>query len=120
MEIDPNVVDNSSLINDIRDISEFKGITFSKCSKLEVRKTLLHNLSKGKIEPSCHWCAELICAGHFMDVWETILFYLGKYIHLGNPKLTIYLESRYNFFKSIIEKGNYTTILQLRNNETIR
>jgi hypothetical protein len=117
MEPELNQIDN---INDIRDISEFKGITFSKCSKVEVRKTLLQNLSKGKIEPACHWCAELICAGHFIDVWETILFYFGKYIHLGNPKLTIYLESRYNLFKSIIEKGNYTTILQLRNNETIR
>lgn len=114
-------IDNKTyMINDVRDESDFKGITFSKCSKSEVKKTLLLNLSKGKIEPSCHWTAELICAGHFMDVWETILFYLGKYIHLGNPKLTIYIESRYIIFKSIIENGNYTTILQLRNNENIR
>jgi hypothetical protein len=113
-------IDKLSLINDFRDMPDFKGITFSKCSKLEVKKALLLNISKGKIEPACHWSAELICAGHYIDVWETILFYLGKHVHLGNPKLTIYLENRYNFFKSIIENGNFTTMLQLRNNESIR
>jgi hypothetical protein len=120
MELELSSVNSDSLINDIRLENEFKGLTFSKCSKTEVRKTLLLNISKGSIEASCHWCAELICAGHFMDVWEVILFYLGKNIHLGNPKLIIYLESRYNLFKSIVDKGNFTNILQLRNNETIR
>lgn len=115
MEIESNII-----INDIRVLSDFKGISFSKYSKIEVRKSLLSNISKGKIEPACYWCAELISAGHFMDVWEVILYYMGKNIHLGNPKLIIYLESRYNLFKSIIDKGNYTTILQLRNNDTIR
>ena len=120
MELNPTSVNNNILINDIRTESDFKGISFSKYSKVEVRKILLEDMSKGKIEPACHWCAELICAGHFMEVWETVLFYLGKNIHLGNPKLVIYLENRYDFFKSIIENGNHSTILQLRNNNTIR
>ena len=120
MEIEDESIDESFLINDLRDVSHFKGLTFSKCSKVEVRKTLLLTISKGKIEPACYWTAELICAGHFNDVWETILLYLGKYVHLGNPKLTIYLETRYSYFQSILENGNYTTLLQLRNNENIR
>jgi hypothetical protein len=120
MEIDPNCVESLCIINDIRSICEFKGMTFSKCNKSEVKKALLLSLSKGKIEPSCHWAAELICSGHFTELWETILFYMGKYIHLGNPKLIIYLELRYNMFKSILENGNFTTILQLRNNDMIR
>lgn len=113
-------IDSDSFIDDLRDESDFKGISFSKCKRSDVKNVLLLNISKGNIESACHWCAELICAGHFMDIWEIILFYLGKKIHLGNPKLVLYLESRYIIFESILEKKNYTSVIQLRNNATIR
>ena len=98
---------DNSIINDVRSETNFKGITFSVCSKAEVIKILLDNILKSQIEPACHWCAELVCSGHFMEIWETILFYLGKHIHLGNPKIVIYLKSRYDIFQSIIDNGNY-------------
>ena len=82
----PKVNDNSE-INDIRTPAQFKGVSFSKYKKTEVRKQLIENLKKGRIEPACYWCAELICGGHFMEVWETIIHYIGKHIHLGNPKI---------------------------------
>jgi len=69
-------------INDVRTPTEFKGESFSKYKKAEVRNQLIENMSKGKIEPACYWSAELICAGHFMELWETILHYCGKHIHL--------------------------------------
>lgn len=115
-----NQVEETSIINDVRQMSEFKGITFSKHSKIEVRKALLLNISKNKIESACHWCAELVCSANFVEIWEVILFYLGKNIHLANPKLVIYIESRYTSFKSIVENGNVTNLLQLRNNTKIR
>ena len=119
-EEDSNSVQDSSYINDIRHPSDFKGITFSKYKKTEVRDSCLENMSKGKVEPSCYWCAELICAGHFTDIWDIFLFFLGKYIHLGNPKLTIYLDQRYQMFRTIMENALYTQELQLRNNIQIR
>jgi hypothetical protein len=120
MELDINLVINSSIINDSRNLGDFKGITFSKFNKTEVTKTLLLNLSRGKIESACHWCAELICSGHFTELWEIILLYVGKFIHLGNPKLIIYLETRYDLFISIIDEENYSSFLDLRNNQIIR
>jgi hypothetical protein len=113
-------VDEKSEINDLRQPAMFKGTTFSKYKKTDVKTQLEQSLAKGKIEPACYWCAELICAGHYMDAWECILNYIGKHIHLGNPKLVIYLEMRYSIFREIMSKGNYINELQYRNNDKLR
>jgi len=115
----PKVSDNTE-INDIRTPAQFKGISFSKYKKTDVRKQLIENIKNGKIEPACYWCAELICAGHYMEVWEIILHYVGKHIHLGNPKMVIYLEKRFEVFRNIITQGQYLNELQLRKHPTIR
>ena len=107
-------------INDNREQSFFRGITFSKHNKNEVKKTLIENITDGKIESACHWTAELICAGHFFDLWELILLYVSKNIHLGNPKVVFYLDDRYKVFKNIVENSNYNSIIELRNNLNIR
>ena len=114
-----NVSDNS-LINDIRTSCQFKGISFSRFKNTEVKKQFIENLLKSKIEPACYWAGELICAGHFGDVWECILYFVGKHIHIGNPKIIIYLEKRYTIFRNIMQQGHFVNELQLRNNSTVR
>jgi hypothetical protein len=109
-----------SYINDIRTTANFKGITFSKYKKTNVLTALINSLLNEQIEQSCYWSAELICAGHFIDLWNTILLFMSKYIHLGNPKLAIYLDMRYNTFKKIVQDGYISNELSMRNNDTIR
>ena len=104
-------------INDIRE--NFNKISFSGYQKSKVKVELFKCLENSKLENSCYWSAELICAGHYIDLWELIINYSCKNINLGNPKLPLYLEIRYNTFKNLINTYNNKE-LQLRNNETIR
>lgn len=109
---------DNNYINDIR--LSFRNITFSKFQKSKARLELLKNMYDEKIENACYWSAEFICAGHYLDLWDIILYYSYKYIHNGNPKLTLYLNMRYNNFINILQSGYAKDILTMRNNEKIR
>ena len=105
-------------INDIRTQKEFQGKSFSKFKKNEVVKELISCILKNKIESACNWCAELICAGHWVTIWDTILLIISKYT--SNPKLPIYILMRYEQFKTTLINGYIDNELCLRNNINIR
>lgn len=107
-------------INDIRVEKDFRTITFSEFKKTEVKKELLSCLKNSQLESSFYWSCEYICAGQYNDLWEIILYFYAKHIHLANSKLSIYLHLQINNFKEIYRNGYLKYELAMRNNPKIR
>ena len=107
-------------INDMRKQKEFSGITFSKYKKSEAKKQLLKMINDNDIEAACYWCGEFVCAGHFLELWEIIFKIMGNNIHIGNPKLPLYINKKIDEFKEIVVSGYLDSELNMRNNNRIR
>ena len=90
---------DKSIIDDERTSSDFKGITYSgfKCST--VMQRLADAMINERLENACYWCAELMCSGHYMELWETLIQFYCKYIHISNPKLSIYMAKKLMRFR---------------------
>lgn len=106
-------------IIDTREENAFKSKTFSNYKKGDVTKELINCLMANQYEQCHYWCAELVCSGHFEELWDTIISYTGKHINMGNPKIPIYLQMRVDIFRDIARK-NRDTDITLRNNSKIR
>jgi hypothetical protein len=115
-----NKVQDNTEINDVRTQPNFKGISFSNFKKTDVKKQLMENMKNNKVEPACYWCAELVCSGNFGELWEIYIHYIGKHIHLGNPKILLYMDKRFEIFRNIMTQTHFLSELELRNNPTLR
>jgi hypothetical protein len=107
-------------INDMRDRKMFSKFTFSNYKKCDVVKALLKAYRDSNYEASCYWSAELVCGGHFVDLWDIIFLYMSKYIHIGNPKLPIYIDTCINTFRDVMNNEYISDELSMRNHNKIR
>ena len=108
------------LIHDKREGKDFGSLTFSDYKKSEVIKALGTALNKPDIEGALYWSVELICTGKLKELWDVVLLVMSKNIHLGNPKLPMYISDRFSKFREIVQNGYVDRELMLRNLPSIR
>jgi len=96
-------------INDSRFLNDFKDKTFSGYKKSEVINTLFKNIDKNKVENACNWITECIISGYTLIIWDKILSYACRIIHINNPRLPFFLlnktEILYNQMKRLNTKN---------------
>ena len=109
-----------STINDPRKSKEFSKCTFSNFKKVDVQRELQYSILKNQIESACYWSAELICSGHFEELWDIIFIIVSKHIRLSNPRLAIYINLRCNRFKDIANTFSTDNEIDMRNNINVR
>jgi len=81
-------------IIDTRLNEDFKQKTFSGFQKKDVIAALFKSIDQGKIENACHWCTECIISGYTLKIWDRLIVYACKIVHINNPKLPIYLYKK--------------------------
>jgi hypothetical protein len=95
-------------------------MSYSGFKMLDVKRSLVSAMHAGKLEPACYWSAEMVCSGQLLAIWELVILYYAKHIHLANPALAIYLNYRWTQFHGNIRASvahddwcNDTTIRRL-------
>ena len=107
-------------IQDRRLPEDFKMMTFSGYKKTDVYNTLFKSIENNRIENSCHWVTELIISGYITDIWEKIVIFACKIIHINNPLLPEYLYKNTLKIYYHIKRYSKKDYIHLRNNLSIR
>lgn len=109
-------MDENIIIKDKR--VQFKKLSFSNYKKSDVKKNLITSIYYQKLEESFFWTGEMLCSNMLLELWDTYMIIMSKYIHIYNPKLPIYINKKFNDFKNIVAIENND--LKLRNHREIR
>lgn len=107
------------IINDNRVSSYFTKTTFSNFKKTELLKAFNNSLEERNIEKGCYYVSEMICSGYYIEIWNMVINYICKFVHICNPRLIIYLKHKMYRFKLLANNVQRDEI-ELRNNTEIR
>lgn len=117
-------MENRYLIDDTRNIDDFKKLSFSEYKKNDVFNVLFKSIESKKVENTCNWISECICSGYFEECWNKMLLYSSDVISINNPLLPNYLYKYnilfYNIYNNINKDKDKTDLIDLRNNQIIR
>ncbi len=111
------------LIMDNRPSDSFKKKTFSGFKKNDIINAVFKSIESKKVENACYWTCECIVSGYSHTLWEKLINFSGKIIHINNPKLPNYLYLKNCVFMNQIERLNTKSkdrYLYLRNSQMIR
>ena len=107
------------IINDNRLSTYFSKTTFSNFKKNELLKAFTSSLDEKNMEKACYYVSEMVCSSYFIEIWNILINYVCKFIHVSNPRLIIYLKHKMYRFKVLAKSVNKDDI-EMRNNTEIR
>jgi hypothetical protein len=104
--------------------AHFRVKSYSGFKKADIKKQWIQSILEGNIEGTTYWCADMICSGYLLEIWDTIFYVMSKHIYMANPKLPYLLLNRYQQFKGIILTADNVSWVgrevQLRNHSKMR
>ena len=107
-------------INDVRNMSSFRGGSFSEYKLSEVKSACINEIEQANIANTFYWFMELLCSGHINEIWDIVIQFYANKINIGNPKMAVYLEMMYANYEKILANGYTNYELAMRNNNKIR
>jgi len=116
-------MDDKYIINDTRDYTKFKDLTFSGFKKTQVINAVLKNIEAKKIEGACHWTTECLVSGYANNLWEKLIIYASKVVHINNPRLPQYMYNKDLVYRNQVTRLNpkdKDRFILLRNSQMIR
>ena len=114
--------DNFKIL-DTRNHDAFKIKTFSGFKKTDVINTVLKSIEAKKIEQACYWATESIVSGYSNTLWDKLIIYACKVVHINNPRLPYILMKKniiYNNQINLLDKKSKGNVLLIRNSQMIR
>ena len=116
-------MDSEYIIIDPRPLEAFKDKTFSDFKKREVFNSLIKSIEQNKIEDACYWGTECIVSGYCIELFEKLVLFNSKIVHINSPNLPKFLWRKYEVFLNSfnhIDKKEKEKLIHLRNTQTIR
>ena len=116
-------MNSNYLINDTRLLIDFKDKTFSGYKKSDLFNILFKSIDKNKIESACNWITECLISGYTLPIFEKLLIYSCKVVHINNPRLPFYLLNKAQIIDNQMKRLNVKNkdiVLLLRNSQMIR
>lgn len=105
-----NITEDICIINDSR---IFDKTSFSEYKKSSLFTEWTKSILQSQYETACHYTSEIDCSLWQTELWDKMMMFSCKYIHLHNPLLPIFLEKQY---KKFIDLHKVETPIQIRNN----
>lgn len=116
-------MDDNYIIKDTRNHTDFKELTFSGFKKTQVIAAVFKNIEAKKVEAACHWTTESIISGYANVLWEKLIIYSSRIVHINNPKIPQYMYNKDKVYRNqlnILDKKNKDRFILLRNSQMIR
>lgn len=116
-------MDDNFIIKDTRDHIKFKELTFSGFKKSQVINAVFKNIEAKKIEGACHWTTECLISGYANALWEKLIIFSSKVVHINNPNIPKYIYNKDIIYRNQIKRldpKNKDKFILLRNSQMIR